>query len=192
MLGIHRPVRHLVIVGEYLAVVGRVSNARTRPVLGIDEVGALKGFLLVILYRSTLCKLRVELITLWMSYHQVNIWRSKHPLSKRVWHSLRQRTAVRCPRQHSLHALLLLVFLYGDEVGKSLKRVNSGCLHGENRSAGVFHKLVHYGLGIVILPVCQAGKRAYADDVAVTAHHGDSLQQVLRLVAVHYHATLRL
>ena len=82
VLSIHRPVRHLVVVIQYLTVVGWVSNAWTRPVLGIYEVSTLKSLLLVIFYLRSLGKLRVELVALRMSNHEVNIRSSEHPFSE--------------------------------------------------------------------------------------------------------------
>lgn len=38
---------------------------------------------------------------------------------------------------------------------------------------------------VVVLPVFESGKRAHTNQVAVAAHYGDGLEQVLALVAVH-------
>ncbi len=70
--------------------------------------------------------------------------------------------------------------------------MHGGSLHREDGTARVFDKLVQHRLGIVILTVCQSGKGAYTDEVAVAAHHGDGLQQMLTLVTVHDDTTLRL
>ena len=190
MLCIYCPVGHLLIVGENLSVVGRIGNTRTRPVLGIYEVSTFEGLLLVILYCSSLCKLRVQLIPFRMSYDEVHIRRCQHPLSERVRYRLRQSTTMRRPCQDSLYTLRCLVFLDGDEVSKRLKRMHRCRLHSEDRFARILNKLIYYCLSIVILSVCQTSERADADNVAIASHHRNSLQQVFRLVAIHDDATL--
>ena len=57
--------------------------------------------------------------------------------------------------------------------------MHGGRLHSKNGAAAVLDKLVHHRLGVVILAVGQSGKRAHTDDVAVAAHHGDGLEQML-------------
>ena len=96
-----------------------------------------------------------------------------------------------CPGEYYLGTRFLLVLVDGDEVGKGLERVSRGTLHGEYRFAAVTDELRENVLGIVGLAVLQAGKGAHADEVAVGCHHGDGLQQVFALVAVHDHAALR-
>ena len=190
MLCIYCPVGHLLIVGENLSVVGRIGNTRTRPVLGIYEVSTFEGLLLVILYCSSLCKLRVQLIPFRMCYDEVHIRCRQHPFSERIRYCLRQSAAMRSPCQDSLYTLRLLVFLDGDEVSKSLKRVNGSRLHSEDRLARILYELIYYCLSIVILSVCQTCKRADTDNVAIASHHRNSLQQVFRLVAIHDDTTL--
>ena len=90
-----------------------------------------------------------------------------------------------CPGEHHLGTRRLLVLLDGNEVGKGLQGVHGGSFHGEYGFAGVLHKLVVDGLCIVIVAVGKTSKGTDADDVAITAHHRDSLQQMLALVAIH-------
>ena len=65
-------------------------------------------------------------------------------------------------------------------------------LHGDDRTTGIFHKLVDDSLRVIIVTVLQSGKRAYGDDVTITSHHGDRFEQMLTLVAIHDDAALRL
>ncbi len=84
------------------------------------------------------------------------------------------------------------MLLNGDEVGKGLQGVHRSGLHSKDGTSAVLHELVDDGLGVVIFAVCQACEGTYSDEVAEAAHHGDSLQQVLALVAIHHHAALGL
>ena len=70
--------------------------------------------------------------------------------------------------------------------------MHGGRLHGEDGTAGVLDELVEHRLGVVVVAVGEPGEGAHADDVAVAAHYGDGLKQVLALVAVHDDAALRL
>ena len=70
--------------------------------------------------------------------------------------------------------------------------MHRGRLHGEDGLAAVLLELMIDRLGIVVVAVGEACEGTDADDVAVAAHHGDGLQQMLALVAVHDDATFRL
>ncbi len=63
-----------------------------------------------------------------------------------------------------------------------------GRLHSENRLAAVTDELIEHRLGIIVLTVGKSCKRAYSDNVAVGGHHRYSLEKMLALVSVHYHA----
>ena len=84
------------------------------------------------------------------------------------------------------------MLLDGYQVGKSLKGVNSSCLHSEDRTTRVLNKLIQNGFCIVILTIGKTCKRAHSDKVAIASHHWDGLEQVLTLVAIHDDTTLRL
>ena len=189
VLCIYSPMCHLLVIDKNLAIVSRICNTRTRPVFGIYKICTFEGLLLVILYCSTLCKLRVELIPLRVCYDEIYIRSCQHPFSERIRYCLWQSATVWSPRQDSLYTLCWLMFLNGDEVSKSLKRVNCCCLHREDRLTRILYKLIYYCLSIVILPVCQTSKRADAYNIAVASHHRNCFQQMLRLVAIHDDAT---
>ena len=70
------------------------------------------------------------------------------------------------------------MFINGDEVGKRLKRMHGGCLHGKDGATAVLDELRNDCLGIVILAVGESGKGANTDKVAVAAHYRDSLKQM--------------
>ena len=80
----------------------------------------------------------------------------------------------------------------GNQVGKGLQGVSCGSLHGEDGFAAVLDKLIENLLVVVVFAVFKAGKAAYANQVAVAGHHGDGLQQVFALVAIHDDTTFRL
>ena len=174
MLVVDSP-RH--VFRQYLAVVFGIGNARTTPVLGINEVGILKSLHLIVLDAGTSSELRVEFVAVRMSNDEVDIG-CCHPLGKRVGHSLGQCAAMRSPRKHYLRTCLGLVFINGDEVGKRLKRMHGGCLHGKDGATAVLNELRNDCLGIVILAVGESGKGANTDKVAVAAHYRDSLKQM--------------
>ena len=197
MLGVDRP-RH-VLRGD-LAIVGGIGHAGVRPVLGVDEVGALEGFPLIILHVGSGHKLGVELVALGMGDDEVDVGR-QHPLGEGVGHGLRQGLGVGGPGEDDLGARNCGsaaahrtggILLDGDEVGEGLERMDRGGLHGEDRPSAVAYELLDDGLGIVVVAVGEAGEGADADDVAVAAHDGDGLKQMLRLVAVHDDAALGL
>ena len=174
MLVVDSP-RH--VFRQYLAVVFGIGNARTTPVLGINEVGILKSLHLIVLDAGTSSELLVEFVAVRMGDYEVDIG-CCHPLGKRVGHSLGQCAAMRSPRKHYLRTCLGLVFLNGDEVGKRLKRMHGGCLHGKDGATAVLDELRNDCLGIVILAVGESGKGANTDKVAVAAHYRDSLKQM--------------
>ena len=131
-----------------------------------------------------------------MCDNEVNI-SSVHPLGEAVGYSLWQSAAVGSPGQNNLRSILfpLSTFLFppffdGDEVGEGLKRMHGSCLHSEDRTARILDKLIQHSLCIVILTIGESSKAAHTDEVAVTTHHGDCLQQVLTLVSVHDDTTL--
>ena len=134
-------------------------------------------------------ELLVEFVAFRACNHEIVVG-GIYPFGKRVRHSLWESLGVRSPCEHHLGSLHLLVFLNGDYIGKRLKRVNGGSFHRKHRAAGVFHKLVENAFLVVVLLVFEACKRAHPNHIAVAAHHRDSLQQMLALVAVHNHATL--
>ena len=179
------------IIVQNLTVLVGAGNTGTTPVLGIDEVGSLKCFHLVILYRCVSGKGGIQLVTLRMGDDKVYIG-SVHPLGKAVRYGLRKGTGMGRPGQHHLGTRLALVFLNGDEVGKCLERMHGGCLHGEDGTAAILEELVIYGFGIVILSVCQSGKGTDSDEIAVRAHHRDGFQEVFATVAIHDDPTLGL
>ena len=179
------------VARDDFAVVGRAGDAGAAPVFGVDEVGALKGFHLVVLDARSAGEGWVKLVALGMGYDEVYVG-GVHPLRERVGHGLRQGAAVGRPREHHLRARLCLVLLYGDEVGEGLQGVHGGRFHGEDGASAVTYELVEHGFGVVVFAVGQAGERAHADDVAIAAHHGYGLEQVLALVAVHDDAALGL
>ena len=161
------------------------------PVLGIDEVGTLEGLALVVLHAGIAHKLLGQLVALGMGNDEVVV-RGIHPLGKRVGHSLRQGFGVGSPGQNHLRTLHRLVLLDRDQVGKALQGVARSGLHREDGTTRVADKLLEDALLVVLLLVLELGKGANTDDVAVGAHDRNRLQQVLGLVAIHDHATLRL
>ena len=66
---------------DILSIIGRVANARTAPVLSIDEVGTFEGFLLVSFHLSVAHESRVEVVALRMSDDEIYIG-SIHPFCK--------------------------------------------------------------------------------------------------------------
>ena len=120
-----------------------------------------------------------------MCDNELDVGSCKHPLGIRVWHGLRESTAMRRPGQDCLH---LLVFkgelvrvsvsvrqivvacpglFHSDQVGKSLQRMHCSCLHGKDRLAAVCKELVEYSFCIIVITVGETGKRAHSDDIAV-------------------------
>ena len=188
MLGVDGPAH---VARDDLAIVGRIGDARAAPVLGIDEVGTLESFLLVVFHTGVAHEQRVEFVAFRVGDDEVYIG-STHPLGKRVGDGLRQRTAMGSPREHHFRTGNGLVFLNRDKVGKGLKRVHGGRFHRHNGLSAVLHKLLHDGFGIVVVAVGESGKRADGDDVAIGCHHGNGLEQVLTLVAVHDDASFGL
>ena len=61
-------------------------------------------------------------------------------------------------------------------------------LHREDRASRVADELLQHALFVILGLVREARERAHADHVAVGPHHGNRLQQVFGLVAVHHHA----
>ena len=175
MLGVYRP-RH--VLGGYLTIVGRIGDAGVRPVLGVDEVSTLEGFLLVVLHAGIPHELRVELVSFWVSDDEIHV-SGIHPLGKRVGHSLRQCTAVGSPGQHDLWPFYLFILLDGNEIGKGLQGMHGGRLHSEDGLAAVLDELLKHGLGIVVLAVSESCKGAYADHIAVASHDGNGFEQML-------------
>ena len=187
VLSIYRP-RH--ILREDLTVVGSLRDTGAAPVLSIDEVGTFESLALVVLHACIADEFRVEFVTLGMGDDQVHVG-GIHPLSKRIGHSLRQCLGVRRPGENDLGALALMpMFFDRDEVGKSLQGMYGSRLHSKDRATTVLDKLLHDGLGIVVVAVTETSKRTDAYDVAVAPHHGNGFQQVLALVAVHDDTTL--
>ena len=82
---------------------------------------------------------------------------------------------MRSPGKNHLRTCHLLVLLNGDEVGKCLERMNGCCLHGEDGTTAVLHKLVDDGFGIIVIAVFQSCKTANTNQVAETSHHRDGL-----------------
>ena len=70
--------------------------------------------------------------------------------------------------------------------------MHGSSLHGKDRFAAIFYKLVVNGLGIVVLAVGESGKRADTNHIAVAGHNGNGLQQMLALVTIHNDTTLGL
>ena len=70
-----------ILTGDF-TIVRKVSHARVAPVLGIDEVGTLEGFLLIVFHNGIANELRIEFVTLGMSDYEVYIWSCVHPLCK--------------------------------------------------------------------------------------------------------------
>ena len=66
------------VCGEHFAIVGVGIGT---PILGIDEVGAFKGFTLVIFDLCLSYEFRGELIAMGMGYHEV-IVRGVHPFGE--------------------------------------------------------------------------------------------------------------
>ena len=79
VLGVNRP-RH--IFAGNLTIVGRICYAWVTPVLSVDKVGALEGFLLVVLHTGIAYELRIEFITLGVGDNQIDIGGGIHPLGK--------------------------------------------------------------------------------------------------------------
>ena len=181
------------ILQDYLSVVFGTSDTWATPVLGIDEVCSFECLHLVVFHAGIAHKLRVELIAFGMRHDEIHVG-SVHPFCKRIRNSLWQSSWMWSPSEHNLwfsHVLLPFIphfpiFLNGDEVGKCLKRMHSGALHEEHRSSAVFDELVENLLLVVVLTVFKTSKGAHTDDVAIAAHHGDGLQQVFALVAIHH------
>ncbi|OPZ12984.1 MAG: hypothetical protein BWZ06_01402 [Bacteroidetes bacterium ADurb.BinA261] len=65
------------------------------------------------------------------------------------------------------------------------------CLHTENRSPGIFDKLIKNDFIVIILFALKLSERANADNIAVTSHHGNGFKNVFGFVAIHDHAALR-
>ena len=112
-----------------------------------------------------------------------------HPFGKRIGNSLWQWTGMRSPSHDDFRACGLFVFFNGNQIGKTLQRMPRSCFHREYRTSGILNKLIEDGLLIVKLTIFETGKGAYSDDIAITAHHGNGFQQVLRFVTVHDDAT---
>ena len=178
------------ILGENFSIVSQIANARATPVFSVDEIRILQCVHLVVVHRGVAHKQRVELVTLWMCHHEINVC-SAHPFGKTVGHGLRQCAGMWRPSQDHFRTLLLLVLLDGYEVGKGLQWVCRSALHRKDRAVAVFHKLHEDAFRIVGLAVGKSGKRTYTNEVAVRCHHRNSLQEVFTLVSVHDHATLR-
>ena len=70
------------------------------------------------------------------------------------------------------------MFLYGNEMGKSLQRVYGSSLHSEDGTARVLNELLQDGLSIVVFAVGETSEGTHTNEVAVAAHNGDSLEQV--------------
>ena len=204
------PVGIVVVVAQHLSVVFGTGHAGATPVFAIDEVGSLEGAHLVVLHTGIAHKLGVEFVAFGMSDHEINVG-GVHPLGKGVGYGLRECFGVWSPREHHLGTTvgcalnrlsakegvrldvgLVLILLDGDEVGKSLKGMHGGTLHEEHRTAAVLDELLEYLLFVVVLAALEAGEGAHTDDVAVAAHHGNSLQKVFALVALHDDSTLGL
>ena len=92
---------------------------------------------------------------------------------------------MRCPCQHDLRLLYLLVFLDGDQVGKCLEWMSCSSLHAEYRLAGILDELIDNHFVIIVLLALELRKRANSDHIAVASHYRNCLEQMLRLVAVH-------
>ena len=99
---------------------------------------------------------------------------------------------MRSPREHHLGARRPFILFDGNQISKALQGMHRGTLHKEYGLAGVTDKLVQYLFLIIVLTAFKGGKRTDSDKVAITSHHGNGLQQMFALVAIHNHATLRL
>ena len=107
-----------------------------------------------------------------------------------VGHSLRQSLGVRRPGQNNLGTGGLLVLLNGNQVGKTLQRVYRCALHKEHGLTRVLDKLIENLLVVVVLAALELRERAHTDNIAIARHHGNSLEQVFALVAIHNHTAL--
>ena len=161
MLGVHSP-RH--VFRKNLSVVGRIRYARTTPVLGVDEVGSLESFPLVVFDLSTSNESWVEFVAFRMGDHEVNVGRH-HPLCERVGNGLWQSAAVGSPCEDNLGTLPLQRFTFlvprffdGDEVGESLQRMDGRSLHCHDGPSAILSELLDDGFGIVVFAIGEPGK----------------------------------
>ena len=69
------------VLAQDLTILCWVFYARATPVLGIYEVGTFQSLLLVVFHLGIAYKLRVQLISFWMSNYEVNVG-CVHPLSE--------------------------------------------------------------------------------------------------------------
>ncbi len=83
------------------------------------------------------------------------------------------------------------MLLYGDKVGEALHGMTCGGFHAHHGAPGVAHELVQHILAIICLAVGERCEGAHANDIAVSAHYGYCLKQMLGFVAVHHHSPLR-
>ena len=179
------------VLAQNLAIVLGTCHTRAAPVLRIYEVCSLEGLLLIVFHDSIAHKLAVQFVAFGMGDHKVHV-SSIHPFGKGVGNSLRKSTAMRCPCEHHLRALHLLMLFDGNQVGKGLQGVYGGGLHSKDGLATVLHKLLYDAFCIVKCSVLQSGKTSHSDDVAETAHHGNGFQKMLALVTIHDDTTLGL
>ena len=179
------------ILGQNLAVIGRIGDARAAPVLGIDEIRSLEGLHLIVFHLCIAGEKRIQLVALRMGDHEIHV-SGIHPFREGIRHRLGKGARMGSPAEDHLRAGLLLVLVDGDEVREGLARVHRSRLQGYDRLAAVLHELLEYGLGIIEIPVLQTCERAHAYDVAIAGHHRYGLPQMLGLVPVHNHAQLGL
>ena len=82
------------------------------------------------------------------------------------------------------------MLLDSDEVGKGLQGMHGSCLHGKDGATRIFDKLIQYRFSVIVFAVGKSCKRAHTNQIAVAAHHGNGLQQMFALVAIHNDTTL--
>ncbi len=160
------------------------------PVFGIDEIGPSIGLFAIVFHRGITDKLLVEFIPFGMGNNELIIG-SVHPLGKRVRNRLRQCAGMRRPREYHFRPGSLLEFLDRDKVGETLQRMPCRRLHADDRFPRITDELFQNDFVIIIDLVVELRKRAHADDIAISAHHGNGFQHVLRLITIHHYTFLR-
>ena len=61
----------------------------------------------------------------------------------------------------------------------------SSRLHTENRPTGILNELIQDLLVVVVFLAFKTGERTHTNDVTIATHHGNSLQEMLRLITIH-------
>ena len=96
------------------------------------------------------------------------------------------------PTQYNLRSLNLLVLINCNEVCKTLQRMPCCRLHAYYRFSRQLYELVENLLPIIIRFAGKICKTPHPNNIAITAHYRNCLQNVLRLVAIHYNTPLSL